>query len=200
MKTKAFQYLMGLVIILFLVSCGDEPKKDVANSVFKSYAWEQQGWKSMKSHHYIGEINYTATEVPLQYYLLKSFEGDYAKVDSVYEANAKERIIEVEFQHAEQTDLLEAKYTSKSYQDAVKYMAFKIEKDFKIVTSSNDTIVCSGVNFERNFKVAPFKRVLLHFNDINPDDNIQLVYQDELFGNGIIKFTFEGTPLKSLFC
>jgi hypothetical protein len=75
-------------------------------------------------------------------------------------------------------------------------MAFTIEKDFTVVTSSNDTIPCSGVNFERNFKIAPFKRVLLYFNNINPNENLKLIYQDHLFGNGIIKFGLTDVPLK----
>lgn len=153
-------------------------------------------WKSKKINHFINDINYTATEVPLQYYLLKSTGGDSKKVDSIYKANNRERIVEVEFQHSNQTDLLLEEYTNKSYDDAVKYMAFTIEKDFMVVTQSNDSINCAGVLFERNFKVAPFKRALLYFNNINPNDNIKLIYQDHLFGNGIIKFDFKGNPIK----
>ena len=196
MKNSTYLYTFFLILMISLISCDGEPKKSLTDSDYKWYAWQQQGWKSKKSHQFINEINYTATEVPLQYYLLKNLGDDYIKVDSIYNANHKERIIEIEFQHSEQTDLLKEEYTNRSYHDAVKYMAFAMEKDFKIVTSSNDTIVCAGANFERNFKVAPFKRIILHFNGINPDDNIQLIYQDNLFGNGIIKFNLEGAPLK----
>src|SRR5690606_14199103 len=110
--------------------------------------------------------------------------------------NNKERIIEVEFQHSNEADLLKEEFTKKTYDNAVKYMAFDIQGDFSVVTSSNDTIKCVGVNFERNFKVAPFKRVLLYFNNIKPNDNIELIYQDKLFGNGILKFNFKETPIK----
>jgi len=89
-----------------------------------------------------------------------------------------------------------SEFTNKNYEEAVKYMAFTITKDFTIVTSSKDTISCAGVQFERNFKVAPFKRALLYFGNINPEDQIQLIYTDELFGNGIIKFKFKETPIK----
>ena len=37
---------------------------------------------------------------------------------------------------------------------------------------------------------------LLYFGNINPEDQIQLIYNDELFGNGIIKFKFKETPIK----
>ena len=75
-------------------------------------------------------------------------------------------------------------------------MAFNIKKDFTVFTSSNDTMSCAGVHFERNFKVAPFKRVLLYFNDIDPEDNINLIYKDELFGKGVLKFNLSEKPLK----
>ncbi len=163
----------------------------------KLFNFEQQGWKSKQITHFINDINYTATEVPLQYYILKEIgRNDLNKIDSIYKRNAKERILEIEFQHSDKEDLLDQKFTKKPYEDAVKYMAFQIEKDFFIVTSSSDTIKCSGVNFERNFKVAPFKRALLYFNNIDPDDTIKLIYNDQIFGNGIIKFNFDETPLK----
>ncbi|MFI0429530.1 hypothetical protein [Mariniflexile sp. HMF6888] len=163
---------------------------------YKFFSLNQGNWKSKRINQFVNDINYTATEVPIQYYLLKNNPDSYTKIDSLYQMNAKERIIEVEFQHVKEADLLLADYTNKTYEDAVKYMAFTIEKDFTVVTSSNDTIPCSGVNFERNFKIAPFKRVLLYFNNIKPNDTIKLIYRDYLFGNGIIKFGFNTTPLK----
>jgi hypothetical protein len=176
------------------MACESNSKKTTEE--YKIYNLQQQGWKTKRINQFVGDINYTATEVPLQYYLLKNVGKDFQKIDSIYSANEKERIIEIEFQHTSQDDLLKDDYTNRTYEDAVKYMAFTIVKDFKVVTSSNDTIQCSGVNFERNFKVAPFKRALLYFTNINPDDTIKLIYHDELFGNGTIKFNFNETPLK----
>ncbi|MEP1490167.1 MAG: fibronectin type III domain-containing protein [Algibacter sp.] len=53
-----------------------------------------------------------------------------------------------------------------------------------------------GVNFERDFKAFTFNRLLLYFNNINPDDNMKFIYQDQLFGNGIMKFNLTNTYLK----
>lgn len=191
-------YLCSIVIgvfMIFAMSC-KKSNTNYTDQDYKFFNLSQEGWKSQRIIQFIDDINYTATEVPLQYYLLKNIGNNPQKIDSVFATNSDERVIEIEFQHADQTDLLLQEYTNKTYEDAVKYMSFKIEKDFKVVTTSNDTIMCSGVHFERNFKVAPFKRLLLYFNDIKPEDNIQLIYQDNLFGNGIIKFNFKETPLK----
>ncbi|MCK8482231.1 hypothetical protein [Psychroserpens algicola] len=185
-----------LLSFLLFTSCKNEEKSRIKED-YKFFNLSQQDWKSKQINQFINDINYTATEVPLQYYILKNTsEQDLGKLDSIYTANSKERIIEIEFQHAAKVDLLLEEYTQKSYEDAVKYMSFQIEKDFTVITSSNDTIKCSGALFERNFKVAPFKRALLYFNNINPDDTIKLIYQDQLFGNGTIKFNFSETPIK----
>ncbi len=190
-----YTYLaFSIAFILCFAACKSDSQKKYEE--YKFYNLQQEGWKSKRVNQFVGDINYTATEVPLQYYILKNNVNNPQVVDSIYELNNRERIVEIEFQHSNEQDLLLEKYTNRSYEDAVKYMAFTIERDFTIITSSNDTIRCSGVNFERNFKVAPFKRALLYFNDINPDDNIKLIYQDRLFGNGTIKFNFNETPIK----
>jgi len=189
-------YYILILLCFSLVSCKKEIKD--TEQVYDAYhRLSNIGWKSKKINHYINTINYTATEVPIAYYILKDQgSNDLKKVDSIYNVHKRERVLEIEFHHDEEKDLLLGEFTNRSYEEAVKYMAFAIQKDFTIVTSSNDTISCAGVQFERNFKVAPFKRALLYFGNINPDDQIQLIYTDELFGNGIIKFKFKETPIK----
>ncbi|WP_308993694.1 hypothetical protein QLS71_007960 [Mariniflexile litorale] len=200
---KFFKRYGSIILLVSLFVFGgmfllEKYKTPKANNIaeYKFFSLHQENWKSKRVNQFVNDINYTATEVPIQYYLLKNNPDDSAKIDSLYQINAKERIIEIEFQHVNEADLLLEDYTKRNYDDAVKYMAFTIEKDFTVVTSSNDTIPCSGVNFERNFKIAPFKRALLYFNNINPSDKIKLIYQDYLFGNGIIKFNLTDIPLK----
>jgi len=191
---KVIPYILLLVLVVFSCKKKEEVVQDNSEKFFRL---ENVGWKSKQVNRYINTINYTATEVPIAYYILKDQgSDDLKKVDSIYKAHKRERVLEIEFHHDEEKDLLLSEFTNRNYEEAVKYMAFAIKKDFTVVTSSNDTIQCAGVQFERNFKVAPFKRALIYFGDISPDDQIQLIYNDELFGNGIIKFKFKETPIK----
>ncbi|MFN7676735.1 hypothetical protein [Flavobacterium sp.] len=145
----------------------------------------------------VDNIDFTATEVPIIYYLLKdSPNQDLIATDSIYEQNKRERLIEFVFQDESEEDLLEDKFTNLDYQKAVEYMSFTIQKDFSVITSKNDTIQCSGVMFERNFKITPYHKLLLFFSDINPNDKIQLIYQDKLFKKGTLKFRFKEPILK----
>lgn len=191
--------LSSLILILsfLLVSCGKEEnknEKDIDDSEirYKLFQLEDIGWKSKKNSQQLEDINFTAIEVPIQYYLLKDQgNSNLFNIDSLYNQNKFERIIEFTFEQENEKDLLEETFTKLSYEDGVKYMSFMMENDFYVVTSKNDTIKCLGVNYERNFKVAPFQKIMLFFSGINPNDKIQLVYNDKLFGKGIIKFKFE---------
>lgn len=187
-----------LLCCLFLILCTLSCKKNEDKGYIlreKIYEFQKQGWKSSNASHYVNDITYSATEVPLQYYLLKNTKNN-ASVDSLYETMKSERVLEVEFQHNDKADLLLQEYTNKDYEESVKYLSENIKTDFRLITSQNDTIDCSGVHFERNFKLAPFKRVLLYFNGVPPEDTIKLIYNDHLFGNGIFKFNFNNSPIK----
>jgi hypothetical protein len=183
------------LLFIFLIACNKEKKEDFRDDSkirFRYYNLENMGWKSKLYSQKVDGINFTATEVPIQYYLLKDQGNeDLIKVDSLYEKNKTERIIEFTFIEDNEEDLLQEKFTQMNYESAVKYMSFTIQKDFIAVTSKNDTIECSGVLFERNFKVAPINKIMLFFSNINPNEKIQLVYQDHLFKKGTLKFRFK---------
>ena len=192
------KYLFVVLTSILIFSCENtaDVKTTETDVEFRLESLANRGWKSKKINQYINEINYTATEVPNAYYILKEMgTNDLTKVDSVMNLNSKERVIEIEFSHVESKDLLKEEFTNLSYEDAVKYMSFKLNNDFKIVTSKKDTIPCVGVQFERNFKVAPFKRAIIYFTGVEEDEQVQLLYTDKLFGNGIVKFNFNRKEL-----
>jgi len=187
--------LVPLLIAVLCYSC--KPEKNANEAEFRLYNLAQQGWKSKSLTHQLSEIQYKATQVPLQYYIMKNGEEkDPVKVDSIYQSLKTERVIEFEFQHDTKVDLLEETYTHRDYSSAVEYMAFQMKNDFSVETESGERIVASGVHFERNFKLAPFKRVLVHFAGIPENENIKLLYNDRLFGKGLLKYHFKETPIK----
>ena len=191
MKGLNKYYFILLIFILF--SCKKEDKVTDDSEIRDRYFnLEKIGWKSRVYNQYVDDINFTATEVPIQYYLLKDKGNEnLVLVDSLYEQNKTERVIEFTFYQDEEKDLLKNDFTGMTYEEGVKYMSFGLDRDFYVVTSKNDTIKCSGVTYERNYKVAPFQKVLLMFSGIDPNDKIQLVYKDYLFRKGTMKFKFK---------
>lgn len=193
---KDLNKLFCIFCVFLCFSCKKETKDNYKNSEIRDryFNLEKIGWKSRAYTQKADNIDFTAIEVPIQYYLLKDLGNEnLIPIDSLYEENKRERIIEFTFQQDEEKDLLGNDFTGMEYTDAVKYMSFGLEKDFYVVTSKKDTIACSGVTYERNYKIAPYQKVLLFFSGIDPNEKIQLVYTDFLFRKGTLKFQFKDT-------
>lgn len=196
---RGINRLFALILVIILFSCKKEGSIDNEKLETRDryFNLEKIGWKSRQYTQKVNDIDFTATEVPIQYYLLKDLgTGNLKTVDSLYESNKRERVLEFIFQQEEEKDLLSKDFTGMEYTDAVKYMSFGLDKDFYVVTSKKDTIPCSGVSYERSYKIAPYQKVLLFFSGIDPNDKIQLVYNDYLFRKGTLKFKFKDTYTK----
>ena len=82
-----------MISILLLFSCNKKENKnikDVDDSVirYKLFQLEDMGWKSKNNSQQIEDINFTATEVPIEYYLLKDQgKSDLFNIDSLYNQN-----------------------------------------------------------------------------------------------------------------
>lgn len=197
---KDLNKVIFVLLLFVLFSCKKEPKtsnfddSEISEIRDRYFNLEKIGWKSRMYTQKVEDIGFTATEVPVQYYLLKDLgTEDLKTVDSLYEENKRERVLEFTFQQEEEKDLLSKDFTGMEYTDAVKYMSFGLQNDFYVVTPKNDTIQCSGVTYERSYKIAPYQRVLLFFSGIDPNDKIQLIYNDFLFRKGTLKFKFKDT-------
>jgi len=190
-------FLLGIALIF--AGCKDEKKVDDSAIRYRHFKLEKAGWKSKEHLQQVDDMDFTATEVPISYYILKS-EGnaDLFAVDSIEKANEKERVLEFIFKHDNDKNLLETEFTGLNLEETVKYMSFDITNDFYLVTDKKDTINCSGVIFERNFNMVSDQKLILFFSGINPTDKIQLVYNDQLFKKGILKFKFEEKTTKLL--
>ncbi|PHS07166.1 MAG: hypothetical protein COA88_09220 [Kordia sp.] len=82
-----FRYYILVLLCWCLVSCKNEAK-DTEQVYDEYYRLANIGWKSKKINRYINTINYTATEVPIVYYILKDQgSSDLKKVDSIYNAH-----------------------------------------------------------------------------------------------------------------
>ena len=198
-KLKTPTSLIILLMVSFITINRDKKKKtstltDHDGSIREKYfRLENKGWKSNSRTQTIDQINFTATEVPIEYYLLKNNGNDNLfLIDSLYQKHKNERILEFQFEHDQEKDLLLEEFTQRDYKKSVEYMAFTIKKDFYAITSkTKDTIECQGIIFERNFKIAPYKKLLLFFSGINENESLKLIYKDQLFGKGTIKFNLK---------
>jgi hypothetical protein len=77
------------------------------------------------------------------------------------------------------------------YNERIKYFSFELYKDVYLVYGS-DTIPCGMHVWERGFNAKPELSCQLVFDAIKIQDDtpLELVYNDKVFGNGLIKFRF----------
>ena len=81
--------------------------------------------------------------------------------------------------------------SSDQYNERINYCAFKMQNDIVLIDGL-DTLNCVLYHFERAFDVVPYGHFLLGF-EANRKKSIStktLVFNDHLFNNGMIKFTF----------
>lgn len=194
---KVFKRMLLYLCVYFtLLSCNNTDSTALEE---KYYNLEKIGWKSKIRKQNVGKLNYTAVDVPLQYYVLKDLGADnLSEVESIYEKNVTDRIIEFTYDLTSGGKVLDEQNTGLNFDESYRYLAFNLENDFRVVTSQNDTIICSGVTYDRNYNIVPYERVLLFFSGVKPDEKIQLIYDDNLFRNGRIKFQFNEPYTKIL--
>jgi hypothetical protein len=195
LKNSFFLKLITLLIFMSLIGCKNEDVEEELN--YKYFKLEKQGWKSKTSIEDLGDVKCKATEVPIQYYILKEQKNKGIKyVDSVYQAHKYERIFEVEFDHKENKDLKKAIQSNFSESQLIEYLSFGITEDFSVYNQKRKEYKCQGVIYEGNGNFQDNSKLILFFSDINPTDTIYLVYKDKLFNSGKLKFRFKETVEK----
>jgi len=81
--------------------------------------------------------------------------------------------------------------STQQYQERVNYCAFGMQNDIKLI-DGKDTLNCVLFHFERAFDVIPYGHFILGFENKkrNSIEAKTLCFDDKLFNNGIIKFTY----------
>lgn len=192
-------------LIFFLFSCNHSKKTGIDSRLTEeniseninapSYSSEDlefasiAGFSSNKVTESFGEMKYTAKLIPVRSFLKEKFKYDNTELDSLVKELSEEVIILFEFEGDKSKDILDKEFTKLDYDKSVSYMSFEINEDFYLV-AGKDTIQCANSQLERTFKLTPFKRLLLNFGGVNINNRsgMYLVYKDQLYKNGIIKF------------
>ena len=152
---------------------------------------EDEVYRIPEITHQRSDILFTAKRIPTELYLKnKGLEGEELKL--ALEETEGEQLFYFEFEEQQKQDLIK-KYLEVDLDQNISYLSFSIFKDFKLVNAKSDTIVSSYSTYERNFHVAPYERVLVSFNGVNQDEEIKLIYNDQLFGRGKLEFAFAST-------
>lgn len=97
-----------------------------------------------------------------------------------------------------------AKYNSinmSDYQQKIMYLSFAMQNDLYIELKGDKKIKCKLFHNERIYGVAPYSKFLFGFSkeDLKEDVNeFKVVFDDQLFNTGKIKFNWEKTTLNNI--
>ncbi len=85
------------------------------------------------------------------------------------------------------------------YSERLFYLVSSAKSDFKLVYQS-DTLGCVNLNYENPYNLNNNLKVMLEFESKGKEiqDDLTLIYHDNLLGGGIIKFHFQGSRLKAI--
>lgn len=134
------------------------------------------------------DLVFRAKKISSESYLKrKGLSGKKLK-EALNETNG-EQLFYIEFEEEMKLNLVK-KYFKNDLDKNIAYFSFGIHNDFQIINSYGDTLNSSYSLYEQNYSVAPFERLLLSFSGINQQEELKLVYQDNLFGKGQIEFHF----------
>jgi hypothetical protein len=90
-----------------------------------------------------------------------------------------------------ETDVLKYKIsTQDAYSERLKYFAFGMERDLKLVEGT-DTIPCSMVLYERNYGISGQANFMIAFPVTDTsvvNNNKTILFDDKIFGMGMLKF------------
>lgn len=78
------------------------------------------------------------------------------------------------------------------YQTRIAYMAFAMQNNIKLSTEINNEIPCKLFHFERTYGITPYTTFLFAFSkqDIRNATERTIIYDDELFNKGRLKFNW----------
>lgn len=188
-------FMRYFLFLFFLFGCS---KSGPVEPDFSYYNLNKTSWKSKNHIYRTDNLIFTVTEVPVMYYISHTYgEENFRQIDSAYQTVRDQRIIEFVIENKGHKDLFDSIYTNiDNYSDVVEYFSSTIKKDFYLLTSKKDTVLCNGVLFERTFKLSPHKKLLLYFENIDSEEEIELIYKDQLFNKGEIKYKLNNHLIK----
>lgn len=217
----SFIVLFGL--LLFFDSCTDSMKNNFSDNSYQTdiapndYELKEKSlipleyvdWVNDKEHNLnktkrIGEFGFTVFNKPVDYLICLDQRKEEISTLS-YDQVKKEfgNLLYFDFKiEADDipTELLKYKVGGEAeYQRRITYFAYEMQNDFCLV-DNNDTLPCIMFHYERTYDIVPYAKVLLGFDPLknNASKTFEFIYQDRVFSNGLIKFTFRKSDLENI--
>lgn len=163
--------------------------------------WMKSPENNLLQEKVMEKIKYQMILVPNDYLLLKKFGYEIDKSQLL----KKEKPCNTQFifRVSGENQILDLSTTGiknqREFNERIKYLAFKIQKDIYLESDSKDKISCQVSTYERDYSLAPYATFTLQFPVCEKElGQYRLVYSDQLFNHGNIKFHWNKETIKNI--
>ncbi len=168
-------------------------------------SWFKDRYHDIAKQKTIQDISYSVNYLPVEYMVCNELKKEKVSAQEL-EALQKEyegmEYYELKIQALGHNDEL-AKYqlfSPQQYQERIKYMAFDMQKNIKLINDQNKESDCKLYHFERTYGITPHSTFLIGFSkeDIGITNERTIVINDQLFNKGLIKFNWTEQTLNNV--
>lgn len=189
-----------LLFVLLLIGCNKKSLKPI-----DYIEWVNDPKNGMMLSKEIGEYRFDLLYKPSEYIAILELES----LDSITDEYIQKRKKELTgIQHLTLTItskngesiLKDGSMSPENYQNKLYYFTTLIKDDLKII-QAEDTFNCLLTHFERNYELAPYNKIVLIFEDNNPENKSEsklFNYYDNILEVGPVLFTIRASALGNL--
>lgn len=186
---KRVKFFLGLFFFL-LNSCSNQ---ELSPTEFVK--WVDNAENGLIKSQVIGETNLEVKYTPNEYIYVKqngvndltseNLDEFSEELEGIYQFNLK-------FSNSSRNNFLKDQYTNpEEYNTKSMYLSFDMSFDLELVHGL-DTVGCSIYHYERTYGNTPYETVLIGFDlKTKATEDMQLIFNDRVFGLGRSKFLFE---------
>lgn len=188
-----------LVLLVIFIGTGCRQSYLVGSEYMQYVENEKNGLKHTKQ---IGDMSFQMQYCPTEYLLLNEHKTEQLSHEIVEERlmhNDSMLFFKLRIKADGSNDVLNYQLNSSDdYYARIQYMSYGFEESIALVHKV-DTIFPALFHFERTYGIAPYTDFMLAFDTgIKEDGTFQILIDDKVFDNGLLKFTYKAEDIYSI--
>ena len=190
---KIYYILFFGLLIVIIISC----RKKLDKEEYAIFVTDpENGFRKTQT---IGEFELSVLYEPTDYIVSKEFDkNDESKIESRKKELSEFEHFQFRLKLIEGGNILKYKETFNHNESSrINHFSFETKNDF-ILVSDSDTLTCKIAIYSRNYNLTPTIDLSLTFDKVNTDEDFRLIYHDQQFDLGKVKFLFKKEDLENI--
>lgn len=192
-------YLLYIIFLCSIGFCGCSKSELKPN--------EYIDWFENPDNKMVKKFNQNSLELTCQYetpdfvYLKQNGSENIDEITFEENKNELKDLIhfKLKFRDTLSNNFLRNNYTTlEEFNTKSMYLSYDIQYDLKLV-KGNDTLPCVMNHHERTYGSTPYETILIAFQNVeNSKSELELIFNDRVFGFGRVKFFFSKDELNEI--